>query len=87
MDDIEYIIDIEDLYVNFYTQQGVIKALDGVSLKLRKGETFGLVGETGCGKSVTANSILRLVPIPPGKIEKGHIYFMRPNGSGSEQAG
>jgi peptide/nickel transport system ATP-binding protein len=86
MDDIEYIIDIEDLYVNFYTQQGVIKALDGVSLKLRKGETFGLVGETGCGKSVTANSILRLVPIPPGKIEKGHIYFMRPSGSESEQA-
>ena len=84
MDDIDYIIDIEDLYVNFYTQQGVIKALDGVSLKLRKGETFGLVGETGCGKSVTANSILRLVPIPPGKIEKGHIYFMRPNGSESE---
>jgi peptide/nickel transport system ATP-binding protein len=86
MDDIDYIIDIEDLYVNFYTQQGVIKALDGVSLKLRKGETFGLVGETGCGKSVTANSILRLVPIPPGKIEKGHIYFMRPSGSESEQA-
>jgi peptide/nickel transport system ATP-binding protein len=86
MGDTEYIIDIEDLYVNFYTQQGVVKALDGVSLKLRKGETFGLVGETGCGKSVTANSILRLVPTPPGKIEKGHIYFMRPSGSESVQA-
>ncbi len=69
---------MEDLYTNFYTYQGVVKALDGISFSIIKGETFGLVGETGCGKSVTANCILRLIPSPPGKIEKGHILFLMP---------
>lgn len=55
-----------------------MKALDGIDLSLRRGETFGLVGETGCGKSVTANSILRLIPSPPGKIEKGMILYSVP---------
>jgi peptide/nickel transport system ATP-binding protein len=80
----DFLLRIEDLYVNFYTYQGVVKALDGISLDLRRGETFGLVGETGCGKSVTANSILRLIPSPPGKIEKGRIYFHAPNGNQAE---
>jgi len=84
MIDDDFLLRIEDLYVNFYTYQGVVKALDGISLDLRRGETFGLVGETGCGKSVTANSILRLIPTPPGKIEKGKIYFHAPNGSLAE---
>lgn len=75
---VEDIIEIEDLYVNFYTQNGVVRALDGVNLKIRKGETLGLVGETGCGKSVTANSIMRLVPSPPGRVEKGRILFSPP---------
>ena len=80
----DFLLRIDDLYVNFYTYQGVVKALDGISLDLRRGETFGLVGETGCGKSVTANSILRLIPTPPGKIEKGRIYFHAPNGNQAE---
>lgn len=79
-------VEIEDLYVNFYTQAGVVKALDGVAFSIMKGETLGLVGETGCGKSVTANCVMRLIPIPPGKIEKGHIFFMRPTGSAEEIA-
>jgi peptide/nickel transport system ATP-binding protein len=78
MNKVEKIIEIRDLYTNFYTYAGVVKALDGISFDILKGETFGLVGETGCGKSVTANSILRLIPIPPGKIESGHIFFSAP---------
>ncbi|MHC1680594.1 MAG: ABC transporter ATP-binding protein [Methanomassiliicoccales archaeon] len=74
----EVILEIEDLYINFYTKAGVVKAIDGVNLTIRKGETFGLVGESGCGKSVTANSIMGLVQSPPGKIEKGVISFETP---------
>jgi peptide/nickel transport system ATP-binding protein len=75
----EPMVEIKDLYVNFYTQNGVVKALDGVNLTIFKGETLGLVGETGCGKSVTANCIIRLIQQPPGKIESGNIYFMKPD--------
>ncbi len=75
MEEGKTIITIKDLYVNFYTQAGVVKALDGINISIRKGENFGLVGETGCGKSVTANTILRLIPSPPGKIESGNIIF------------
>ena len=78
--DASSIIEIQDLYTNFYTKGGIVYALDGVNLKIRKGETLGLVGEGGCGKSVTANSIMRLVPSPPGKIEGGHIMFGLPPG-------
>jgi peptide/nickel transport system ATP-binding protein len=72
------LLQVEDLYCNFYTYQGVVKALDGVTFNIKKGETFGLVGETGCGKSVTANCVLRLIPSPPGKIESGRILFFMP---------
>jgi peptide/nickel transport system ATP-binding protein len=75
---------VENLYTNFYTYQGVVKALDGIDFTLAKRETFGLVGETGCGKSVTANCVLRLIPSPPGKIERGSIYFMPPDGTEKE---
>jgi peptide/nickel transport system ATP-binding protein len=71
-------IEIKDIYVNFYTQAGIVKALDGINLTIYEGETLGLVGETGCGKSVTANTVMRLIPQPPGRIEKGQIYFMKP---------
>ncbi|MEM4713251.1 MAG: ABC transporter ATP-binding protein [Candidatus Bathyarchaeia archaeon] len=70
----ESLIHIKDLYLNFYTYDGVVKALDGVTLYLRKGEILGLVGETGCGKSVTSLSVLSIV-IPPGRIEGGEIEF------------
>ncbi|MDH7508043.1 MAG: ABC transporter ATP-binding protein [Methanomassiliicoccales archaeon] len=75
----EVLLEIENLYTNFYTYQGVVKALDGINLTIKKGEAFGLVGETGCGKSVTANCILRLIPSPPGKIEKGSVFFGMPS--------
>ncbi len=65
---------IEDLYMTFYTYEGAVKALDGVKLYLRRGDTMGIVGETGCGKSVTAKCILRLVDAP-GKIEGGKIIL------------
>jgi peptide/nickel transport system ATP-binding protein len=70
----ELVLHVKDLFVNFYTYEGVVKALDGVEMFLRRGATMGVVGETGCGKSVTAKSILRLVEAP-GKIEGGQIKF------------
>lgn len=66
---------IRGLKVNFYTYAGVVKALDGINLEVRQGETLGLVGETGCGKSVTSLAIMRLVPDPPGKIDEGEILL------------
>jgi oligopeptide/dipeptide ABC transporter ATP-binding protein len=65
---------LRNLRTNFYTYAGVVKALDGVDLEVRKGETLGLVGETGCGKSVTARSIMRLVP-EPGRIDDGTVVL------------
>ncbi len=76
--DDDVLTEISDLYVNFYTYQGIVKAIDGIDLVIRKGETLGLVGETGCGKSVTASTIMKLVLSPPGKIESGAVYFMEP---------
>jgi oligopeptide/dipeptide ABC transporter ATP-binding protein len=72
------LLEIEGLKTYFHTQRGTVKALDGVSLRLEAGETLGVVGESGCGKTVLALSILRLVPSPPGKILAGRISF---NGS------
>ncbi|HTY91425.1 MAG TPA: ABC transporter ATP-binding protein [Methanocella sp.] len=71
----DIILSIRGLKTNFYTYTGVVKALDGVNLDIIKGETIGLVGETGCGKSVTALSILRLIKWPPGRIDEGSILF------------
>ncbi len=66
---------VEDLKVHFETKAGVVHAVDGVSFDIRDGETVGLVGETGCGKTVTARSFLRLVPTPPGTYAGGRIHF------------
>jgi peptide/nickel transport system ATP-binding protein len=71
----ETILEIDDLKTYFYTRDGVVRAVDGVSYRLAKGETLGVVGESGCGKSITALSILRLVPSPPGRIVGGAIRF------------
>jgi oligopeptide/dipeptide ABC transporter ATP-binding protein len=69
------VLEIEDLKTQFFTSAGVVKAVDGISYTVDAGETVALVGESGCGKSVSALSILRLIPWPPGKIVDGHIKF------------
>jgi len=68
-------IEVRDLRTYFYTSEGIGRAVDGVSFDVLRGETLGLVGESGCGKSVTALSILRLVPSPPGRIAGGEIRY------------
>lgn len=70
----EIILDVQDLTTYFYTEEGVVHALEGVSFKINEGEVLGLVGETGCGKTVTALSILQLIR-PPGKIIGGKVMF------------
>ena len=75
----EKILDVKELRTNFYTDEGVVKAVDGLSYHINKGECVGLVGESGCGKSVSAMSILRLIPYPPGVIEGGEILFKGEN--------
>ena len=69
------LLEIKDLRTYFFTEDGTVRAIDGVSWDLEEGETLGLVGESGCGKSVTALSILRLIPNPPGRIVDGEILF------------
>ena len=71
----EIALEVEGLKTYFFTKQGVVKAVDGVSFYLRKGETLGIVGESGCGKSITALSLMRLVPNPPGKILGGKVVL------------
>jgi len=78
----EMLVQVKDIVVRFYTYEGVVHALGGVNLCIQKGETLGLVGETGSGKSVTAFSILALPP-PPGKIESGEV-LLSPNGQAIE---
>ena len=69
------LLKIENLSTFFYTGRGVVKAVDNLNLDISKGETLGLVGESGCGKSVTALSIMHLIQEPPGKIVNGRILF------------
>jgi len=71
----EILIEVKGLKTHFFTDEGVSPAVDGVDYSVKKGETLGVVGESGCGKSVTALSILRLIPDPPGKIVAGDIRF------------
>ena len=75
----EKILDVKELRTNFYTGEGVVKAVNNLSYHINKGECIGLVGESGCGKSVSAMSILRLIPYPPGVIEGGEILFKGEN--------
>ncbi len=69
------LLEVKDLQTYFSTRDGVVKAVDGISYDINEGETVGIVGESGCGKSVSALSILRLVPDPPGKIVGGELIF------------
>jgi len=69
------LLKVKNLKTYFYTDDGVVKAVDGVDFAIKRGETLGMVGESGCGKSVSALSVLQLIPTPPGKIVDGEILF------------
>jgi oligopeptide transport system ATP-binding protein len=69
------LLEVRDLQTRFFTRAGVVRAVDGVSFELQAGETLGIVGESGCGKSITALSIMRLVPSPPGRIVGGQVLL------------
>ena len=69
------LLEIRGLKTHFATDDGIVQAVDGVDLTIDKGETLGVVGESGCGKTVTAMSILKLIAMPPGRIVQGQIMF------------
>src|SRR6202008_866747 len=69
------LLDVKNLKTYFFTDEGVVRAVDGVDLYINQGETLGVVGESGCGKSVTALSIMKLIPQPPGRIVDGEIIY------------
>ena len=79
------LVEFKDLHTSFYLAEGVVRAVDGVNLEIKRGKTIGIVGESGCGKSITSLSLMQLVP-PPGKIDSGEILYYRTvnsNGGGS----
>jgi len=78
-DNNEILLRVRDLVVEFDTDQGVVRAVDGVSFDLQSGETMGLVGESGCGKTVTGLALLGLIPSPPGRVVSGSIEFQGQN--------
>ncbi len=69
------LLEVRDLSVSFHTDDGVVHAVDGVSYSVDAGRALGIVGESGSGKSVSALSLLRLIPTPPGRIEAGRAVF------------
>src|SRR5258708_6265819 len=69
------LLEVKDLRTEFRTADGTVRAVNGVSYSLQQGETLGIVGESGCGKSVSALSIMRLIPQPPGRIVGGEVIF------------
>ena len=84
MEDNNFLLKVNNLETYFYLDEGVLKAVDGVSFKIERKKVLGLVGESGCGKSVTAQSILRIVP-PPGKVE-GEILLYQKNGKAKKES-
>jgi peptide/nickel transport system ATP-binding protein len=71
----QHLLDVRNLKTYFFTDEGMVRAVDGIDLYINQGETLGVVGESGCGKSVTALSIMKLIPQPPGKIVEGEIVY------------
>ncbi len=71
----KHLLDVQNLQTHFHTSSGTVRAVNGVSITLSKGEVLGIVGESGCGKSVTMRSIMRLIPTPPGEIISGTVLF------------
>jgi oligopeptide transport system ATP-binding protein len=69
------LLEVKDLRTRFHTEDGIVNAVNGVSYPMEQGEILGIVGESGCGKSVHALSIMRLIPIPPGEISSGMVWF------------
>ena len=69
------LLEVKDLRTHFFTQDGVVQAVNGISFYVGEGETLGIVGESGCGKSVSVLSVMRLIPQPPGKIVGGEVWF------------
>jgi len=69
------LIQVRELTTSFYSRDGVARAVDGVSFELRRGETLGLVGESGCGKSATALSMMRLLQAPAGRVDSGQVLL------------
>jgi len=69
------LLTVTDLRVHFHTRNGLVKAVDGISYSVEQGKTYAIIGESGSGKSVACYSMLGLVPMPPGKIESGKVWF------------
>jgi oligopeptide transport system ATP-binding protein len=83
----ENLLEVRGLHTRFFTPEGVVRAVDGVDLAVRPGHTLGIVGESGCGKTVLALSLLRLVPSPPGRIVAGRILFQGADLLGLDEEG
>ena len=69
------LLEVDNLHTHFFTREGVVKAVDGISFTVEAGKTLGIVGESGCGKSVTALSLMGLIPKPPARIVEGSVMF------------
>ena len=80
----DVLVEVEDLRVHFHLQEGIVRAVDGVSFKIRQGQTLGVIGESGSGKSVSSQALLGILPMPPAKIESGKIVLhLQENGVGN----
>ena len=80
----DVLVEVEDLRVHFHLQEGIVRAVDGVSFKIRQGQTLGVIGESGSGKSVSSQALLGILPMPPAKIESGKIVMhLQENGVGN----